>query len=204
MNRRFDVAMEELGNNLEEWRFDPQPLEGNIGQRTLQCICTKYLSRGFHGCHPNGNQIIVGGNCLDKFKKLQKQKREQSRRVITELTKYEPIEEHNLTDYVKDIILKHLDTVYKMMNILNEYPLLSPIYKFILPELMDLCNKKGITVYECGHGCGKMTFHGYCNTCDQLEQKEANEIKLMMAVEDVEFDWWEETYGIMRFGTIYI
>ena len=193
MNHRFDTAMKELGNRLEEWKFNSHVLEGNIAQRTLQCVCTRYLSKGFLGYHSNGNQIIVGFNCLDKFKKLQKEKREQSTRVITQLKKYEPIEEHNLTDYVKEIILKYLDNVHMMMNVLDEYSMLSQIYKFILPELIDLCNKKGITVYECN--CGKMTFDGYCNTCDKLHQKEYYEYKLTMTVEDIEFEWFDETYG---------
>jgi len=227
MQKRFIENISKLQNEedtLDDWEVHEQELfYGDVKLRNLLCICTKPLGTGYPAVHrKNGNQIIVGGGCRTKFNNTYKKRESIKRDTIKKIERGIPIENHDLTFYVKDAIIEYVKTygIKGYINLLNTYKVNSPIHDLLLEEF----NYK---IYECS--CGRLSATITCPFCFEdkktihtfltkfvesmilkykkqeykRKKEEAEAFKMQLDVEDIEFDWFEETYGVMKFGTIY-
>lgn len=224
MQKRFIENVSKLqnaGDTLDMWEVhENEPFYGDVKLRNLLCICTKPLGTGYPAIHRNnGNQIIVGKSCSDKFTNTYKKREETKRETVKKIECGIPIENHDLTLYVRAAILEYVNT-YKIaayIKLLNMYKVNSPIHTLLL-ENFDY------KIYECS--CGRLSTTITCPFCEQdkktirrflskfvesmvlkykRQEKEKKEgLKLQFDIEDIEFDWFDETYGIMVGSTIYV
>lgn len=167
MDQRFKInisKLQENGDTFNDWFIldEDQPLEGNY-----QCICTKRLKYAYVVIHrTNGNQIFVGKSCLTKFKNSYK----KANQICINLgKKYQKIEQHEITEYVQDCIMKFVKdfTIEKyeaIMCLLKiDCPireLLQPYYETLKQKKLDEEIKKLEKKYKRCYCC---TYRGICN-----------------------------------------
>jgi len=228
MQKRFIENITKLqneGDTLDAWALNEQePFYGDVKSRNLLCICTKPLGTGYPAIHmKNGNQIIVGGGCRTKFNNTYKKRESIKRDTIKKIERGIPIENHDLTFYVRDAIIEYVKTygIKGYINLLNTYKVNSPIHALLL-ENFDF------KICECS--CGRLSATTTCPFCFEdkktirtfltkfvesmilkykrqeykRKKEETDALKLQLDIEEVEFDWFEETYGTMIKGTVYI